>query len=394
VHDLTATPVLVAGVGVGSPGGDGWARVSADVDGEPLWFDFDNAVPVACAEGFATAVAGAALAQGRSLRIVAPLGRSWRGRQALEVYRRWYGYPAIEVCAEGAPPGGVAAPRAPATALCFSGGVDSFHNLLRGDPRPDVLILFLGADVTLQETAKLDEMRRRFRLVAEATGTRPVCVRTNFRLHHVTRAASYPLVTHGGMLAAAGHFLRRDIGRLLISASYPRVYPHPWSSHWDVDPFWSDDAIEVVHAGADRWRAAKLAEIVDEPLVREHLRVCFERTKRWNCGRCEKCLRTRIILRKLGALEGMRAFPDARGLLADIESFPAVHDYLVPVYDELTRTADPELAGSLLRLVRRSRRSVRRQGRRRRRRPVRRVAAALLPPWLRRWMKRVVRAPR
>ena len=57
-------------------------------------------------------------------------------------------------------------------------------------------------------------------------------------------------------------------------------------------------------------RTGKLVELAGNKTACDHLRVCWENDKElYNCCRCEKCLRTMVILETCGALDGCRAFP-------------------------------------------------------------------------------------
>ncbi|HEY8299995.1 MAG TPA: hypothetical protein VIF65_05920 [Methyloceanibacter sp.] len=55
----------------------GGSRVEADIDGEPLWFDSDDAPLTPSPEGFASALLIAAATRGEPLEIDAAVDRSW-----------------------------------------------------------------------------------------------------------------------------------------------------------------------------------------------------------------------------------------------------------------------------------------------------------------------------
>jgi hypothetical protein len=139
-------------------------------------------------------------------------------------------------------------------------------------------------------------------------------------------------------MAAAGHALASSIGHLLIAASYPYALETAWGSHWKLDPLWSSARLRVHHCGAHLWRTQKLQAIMDHPLVQRHLRVCWEhRSPAMNCGRCEKCLRTQIILARAGRLERFAVFDSPESLARRIdEAEPMTGDTPV-VYEALVR---------------------------------------------------------
>lgn len=62
--------------------------------------------------------------------------------------------------------------------------------------------------------------------------------------------------------------------------------------------------------GCEASRADKVRMLAREPLALRHLRVCWEKDEgTYNCGRCEKCLRTMTSLHALGVLAECETFP-------------------------------------------------------------------------------------
>src|SRR5262249_25540970 len=206
-------------------------------------------------------------------------------------FNQWWGYPEIIPEPFHNPR---QAPRATQTALCFSGGVDSFHTLLRSGYAIQYLVFVLGFDVELGDLRRFEAFEPSLRAAAAETGARPVVIRTNLREHSAFAPVSWERA-HGGALAAIGHLLDGIVGQLLISSTDPFSLRIPWGSHWMTDAFWSSEKLQVLHVGAHIDRNQKLRAITDEPLARNHLRVCWEnRTPVGNCSRCEKCVRTRL----------------------------------------------------------------------------------------------------
>ena len=66
-----------------------------------------------------------------------------------------------------------------------------------------------------------------------------------------------------------------------------------------------------IHDGTEATRLKKvISQIARSPLALEHLRVCFANEKSaYNCGQCDKCLRTMINLYVAGVLEQSSTFP-------------------------------------------------------------------------------------
>ncbi len=338
--------------------GDGVSRVTAEVEGAPIWFESADLALTPAPEAWGSALLIAAAARGEALTLAGAVDERWRDGTAgaLALAQQWWGYraspPQVELDTTAALP-----PREPrGDGLCFSLGVDSFFSLMRWPGVLRWLVFVHGYDVPLDDRVRMQAIRTSLLEVAQARGVRPVIVRTNLREHPAFAAAPWEM-THGGALAAVGHLLQFHLDRLVVSASYPRVAPHPWGSHWQLDPLWSSRRVEIAHFGDHRWRAEKLVEIADEPLVQRHLRVCWEnRRATGNCGRCEKCLRTELALAQAGKLEAFRCFDDEEPLSRRVHLLRAVKPELAPVYERFCQPPmPPETVRAVHALLRRTR---------------------------------------
>jgi hypothetical protein len=294
-------------------------RISTYLQGQPLWFETSDYSLQPSLEAFLSAILIPAFESNYDIEVDAPLSPVWMSNvvEMSKILTKWWGYRGIEFddrCSEAGTDTGRRK-----TALCFSGGVDSFHNLLRGSHDIDYLICAYGLDIPLGNADRIDCMQRSLQDISEQTNARPIAVRTNLREHPFSANASWTN-SHGGALAALGHMLNQHFDRLVISASYPLACDTPWGSHWETDPLWSSESLQVIHEGAELWRTEKLRILVDEPLVRKHLRVCIRSEGRGlNCGRCEKCIRTMLILAQCGELDGFVCFDNRESLLENVD---------------------------------------------------------------------------
>jgi hypothetical protein len=204
-----------------------------------------------------------------------------------------------------------------AVGLFFSMGVDSFYSLLknvRDHPAGARTITHLlsvnGFDVTYEGDDGLfpPPLLRNFQRVADSLGKVLLPVSTNIRRVGV-RLADWPML-HGAALASVALALGAMFRRVSIAASttYDKLYP--WGSHPVLDPLWSAQTLTFVHDGCELNTIDKTAVVAASPLALETLRPCAGYGRGYNCGRCEKCLRTMLDLLALGALERCPTLPD------------------------------------------------------------------------------------
>lgn len=334
------------------------SRVAWEIDGDELWFECgDEELSQGPAAAACLCFAAASLG-GWRVRFPEPLspGLLRNLKKLAKIWRRWWKcesgrFRARQSAAAGPPAG----QRGFASFLSL--GVDSFYTLLH---RPDIdtIVYVAGYDVKLDDRARLEGIERSLRAVGAARGLKVILVRTNLRSHPVFRALNWERF-HGAALAAVGHLLENSVRGIVISASYPLDFFQPWGSSWKTDPLWSSERFEVAHFGEDLWRFGKLEKIAAEPLVREHLRICWEqRNERPNCGRCEKCLRTMLGLLSLGQLRFYPNFPGARVLNRSLGNTKRLPRHLVPTYRRILRRGLPPATVKVLRpLIRRSKTS-------------------------------------
>jgi hypothetical protein len=331
--------------------------VRADVNGKEVWFETETTPLRPAPEAFASAFLIPAIAARARLELDAPVCSDWHEHvpRVLQLLHQWWDYPQIQphLTVDPTPQ---AAPTSQRSGLCFSGGVDSFFSLLRGDRPINMLIFAHGYDIALHDQARLDAFKPWFERIGQATNTQPVIVSTNLR-EHSAFASTVWARTHGGALAAIGHLLSDHIDQLVISSSYPLKDPHPWGTHWELDPLWSSARLQVVHYGAQFWRTEKLRAIASEPLVRDNLRVCWKKlTSDINCSRCEKCLRTQLVLLTCKQLEHYTVFDQKTSLAERIDMLPWIDNAaLLIVYQEFVKAGLPaDVTKAVNRLIERS----------------------------------------
>ena len=198
--------------------------------------------------------------------------------------------------------------RASGVACFFSGGVDSFYTLLKNQEEVTHLIFVHGFDIALENEAVRSQASVMAGEVAKALGKTFVEVEANISPFPRTLLGWEKY--HGAAMASVALLFQHLFRKALIAASYTYAELTPWGSHAVLDPLWSTELTEIVHDGCEATRIDKLAYIAEHDLAMRWLRVCNRaRDSAYNCGRCGKCLRARVVLQAVGALERCETLP-------------------------------------------------------------------------------------
>ena len=200
-----------------------------------------------------------------------------------------------------------ASPSSCKTATFFTGGVDSFYTLLKHEQDIDILIYVHGLDVTLDNTPLRKQVSDMLHEVGAHFGKEVIEVETNLRdfSDRHSRWERY----HGAALATIALTLQRGLDRIFIPSSRSYSNLKPWGSSPLLDPLWSTEQLKIIHDGCEADRLAKCRGIAHSAFALSHLRVCWEnRNNAYNCGRCEKCLRTMVQLLAAGGLDRCTTF--------------------------------------------------------------------------------------
>ena len=199
------------------------------------------------------------------------------------------------------------------TALFLSGGVDSMAALRLNRLRvPRTHPASIADGILVRGFSKRDDLNfapalEGGRAVAEDTGITLVPVATNVRM--LDRDSDFWVWQfHSAALCSAAHVLVDRISTIHLASSYDVPNVEPVGSHPVLDPNYASYELAVLHDGVQLSRMAKTKIVAEWPAGLANLRVCTARPEigARNCGRCEKCVRTRLQLLALGA-----AVPDA-----------------------------------------------------------------------------------
>lgn len=273
---------------------EGLQRISAEVDGELLWFDFPNHIDVE-PRGELFIAAGLLEAMISNLPIkldddipVSPaLLHSLDALQ--DIYICWNSeLSKIEVQANN-----IQAPTKPSQGVgsFYSGGVDGSYTYCKHKEEITHLITLAGFD-TITKPEQWTDLVKRKQTFADECHVSLVIVNNNLRQFINSRKISnffqYGL-TLGGIAISLG------FEKVYIASSYTYNDLFPSGSHPSTDPLWSIENRIVIHDGTEMSRSDKMKFIGRSQFVLDNLQVCWKNIA-YNCGTCSKCLRSRAAL--------------------------------------------------------------------------------------------------
>ena len=185
--------------------------------------------------------------------------------------------------------------------FAFSGGVDGTFALLRHHKaraglrtaRPVGAMLVHGFDIPLGEQHAFDRARANVATVIGALGLPLAVVRTNWR----SEACNVWPQEYLAGLSACLHQFRglANVGVLGAGEDYAHFEPPVGSNNPITNHLLSGGGFEIHTEGGGFTRTQRVALINDYPEIAAKLRVCWEGPLTGgNCGRCEKCVRTKL----------------------------------------------------------------------------------------------------
>lgn len=222
---------------------------------------------------------------------------------------------------------GSTGPNGRGTLCAFSGGVDStfsvlYRNLQADAPqRPvDTALSVRGLDIPWRQVGDFRSRSEQTRDTLDRAGVRLRTLSTNLRDFDQDWE-----FTHGAATAAAMSLLAPGHRRALLPATFHVGILYPWGSTPMTDHLLGSDRLSVICDGAGYTRAEKLRWLgMHAPESLETLRFCWwTPSARGNCGHCQKCLVTAVMMR----LAGLRPrcfsrFPSDRTLAAKLADIP------------------------------------------------------------------------
>lgn len=209
----------------------------------------------------------------------------------------------------------------PRAAMFMSGGMDSLASLCKNrlnfSPHhpayvKDCLILH-GFDIggVIERGPKyhvFERARQRLAPVAEEAGVELIPVYTNLR-HLFDEREFWLNRYYSAVLSAAAHAFapRFDLVYIASGLDFPKL--SPCGSHPLLDPEYSSYDLRLKHAHTELSRLEKIRLVAAWDTALQNFRVCLaNKPDQYNCGVCEKCIRTMTGLLAAGALHRTRCF--------------------------------------------------------------------------------------
>ena len=254
----------------------------------------------------------AAMKLNTPLQLNSPISPLLKGnlRQWMSIFQQWF--PEYTIATINAPSGELdAVTKTGRCGVLFTGGVDSFYSFIKHREEITDLVYVHGYDIKLTDIERRVAVSNMGNDIARATGIRFIEVETD-AVRAFRDYGNWGLQSHGIGLACAARHLSRYLDDLYFPSSFSISQLQPWGSNPNTDPLFTDEHLNIIHDGCEATRTEKIRFIAQDPLAQQHLRVCYSNVEgTYNCGKCEKCLRTQTTLYAIGELQTFRTFTQA-----------------------------------------------------------------------------------
>ncbi len=277
--------------------------LSADCGGFNLWYKFPAHIePEFRADALVAACLVPSMALGSDIELPADVPISPQLLENLDylqdIFSKWSGHFKKDL-RKVAIRGGVVMPATVGmdrTISFFSGGIDGAYTFLKNADEIDQLLFAKGIDMQLSSDDLFTEAVKKNTEYLQSKGKEIYPIETNVRFLGHEHGLSWTLCFGGGLSSIA---LAARASKCLIASGFTYASKDYEGCNFITDHLWSNEYTEIVHDGAEADRNDKLRFVSKDPDYLKILRVCWQ-DQGYNCGKCEKCLRTMTSLRALG----------------------------------------------------------------------------------------------
>jgi len=290
----------------------------------------------------------------KRLKIEATVDRQLAARLslAMRLIAHWWGrdiHPlAIEANSFQTPP-----PVEPVgqTGIFLSGGVDSLSSLIWntdqypiGHPKRVTVAFFVyGLDVgDPNKTARHDIFengQQKLTSICHSLGVELVPIEVNLR-SLCPDWQLYATWQFGSLLAAIAHASGNRLRQVIIASDYQLEILAPRGSHPWLNNYYSSDSLSVISGDSEQFTRMQRVHLLSEhPATLDALRVCWMMKEipigAVNCGKCEKCLRTRLEILACGGSIKQSAFEGSELTPATLKNLRLADKTVMGYYAEL-----------------------------------------------------------
>ncbi|MDO6763866.1 hypothetical protein [Agarivorans sp. 1_MG-2023] len=281
----------------------GQAILRADCAGFDLWYKFPEQYPPALsADPFIAACLLISMAKNQDLQLEDSANYSPTLLNNLEqlqhIFSHWQPYLKHQLNTIKVN-GGVAKEPANAnndTVSFFSGGIDGSYTFNQKQQQIDYLLFAKGIDMQLSSDNLYQQAFNCNKQYLASKGKQLVPCETNVRFLGYHHQLNWGVCFGGGLSSIA---LALGVKKCFIASGLTYENNIPEGSNYITDHLWSNHHTQIEHHGAACKRIDKLKVLSQDPDYLNILRVCWH-DHGYNCGECEKCLRTMSSLRALG----------------------------------------------------------------------------------------------
>jgi kynurenine 3-monooxygenase len=225
------------------------------------------------------------------------------------------------------------------------------HTAYHSDPTQSLELLQIAAAPRLSAVQN----------VAADAGADVISVRTN-SWELADDGYLFSLKFHGAAFASIGAMMSGLFQRVYVAAGQDPWVDEPWGSHPMLDPYYSTAYFAVEH-DLIMSRLDKTRLVADWQVALDNLRVCQNLTDgEANCGTCEKCIRTTLMLLTIGRLTSKALLTEVEPwliqllddyqMISPLEGFIDYYDNMVP---GLKACGRDDLADALAKVLRATR---------------------------------------
>lgn len=219
-------------------------------------------------------------------------------------------------------------------AAFFTLGVDSFYTLTNTKD-VNYLIYVLGFDVKTNDDSLKSQILPKLVEITSHNNLNLSIVSTNLR--EITELEFNWGYMFGLALGCISN-LFINFKKIYISSSLDAKNQVADGSYLGLDNLYSSEIVKIENFGDDKNRMEKMEFIFSKNKdAKKYLRVCWKNVNNtYNCGICEKCVRTKMELDAVGALDAIESFPNKK-ILQYLETIKLTTLVLAKYYIEIEK---------------------------------------------------------